>query len=138
MIDWAPTAARLGYESELAMWTDLYIDRGLSISTLATKLDVSRNTVRTSLERLNIAIRKQGGPNNQKLNITDELVDEIKREGIAAVAKRLNLSYTTVYKRLYRVRGLKVSDLHPKDADRVATIDPTEPEIDVEEADEGV
>lgn len=126
MIEWAPTAQRLGYTSELDMWTDLYCVRKLSISMLAVKLDVSRNTVRTSLERLNIEVRKQGGPNNLKLDVTDGLIDEIKREGIAAVAKRLELSYTTVYKRL-RARGLKVADLHPEDAVAAIRIDATDP-----------
>ena len=119
MINWERTYTRLGYESEVDFWTDLYCKKGFSIAALATKLDVSRNTVRSALERLKIEIRKQGGPNNQKLAEVDgAIIEEIKKDGIAAVAKRLGLSYTTIYKR-YRIYTLKVSDLHPDDAKRI-------------------
>jgi len=111
MIDWTPIAHRLNYPNEEAMWLDLYSVRKLSVGALAKKLDVSRNTIRTSLDRASVPVRKRGGSNNTKLQITDELVEEIRRHGIAVVARRLHLSYTTVYKRLYRVRGLKVADL---------------------------
>jgi hypothetical protein len=122
MISWDATVHRLGYTSEADMWHDLYVHRGLSISVLAERLDVSRNTIRTSLERRHIPIRKQGGPNNQKLEVTDALVDEVQREGIAAVAKRLNLAYTTLYKRLHARKVLEAARLLPEDAARIATI----------------
>lgn len=110
-IEWDETAVKLGFESEEAMWQDYYIVRKLSITQLAERLGVSRNTVRAALERLEIPVRSRGGPNNQKLDVTDELVDEIRRDGIAAVAKRRGLSYTTVYKRLYHVKGLTPKDV---------------------------
>lgn len=85
------------------MWQDLYVTRKLSLVILAQKLDVSRNTVRSSLERLNIPIRTRGGANNQRLGeLTGELIAEIEQHGVAATAKRLGLSYTTLYKRLYK------------------------------------
>jgi transposase len=108
-ISWELTASQLGYGSELELWTDLYVTRGFSISELATKLDVSRNTIRTALERVKIDVRKQGGPNNQKFDVTDEIIEEIRLNGIAAVAKRLDLSYTTVYKRV-KIRATDVAD----------------------------
>lgn len=111
MIDWTNTAQRLGYDSEAAMWTDYYVTKGLSVSQLAKRLDVSRNTIRDSLDRCGITIRGRGGPNNQKLDITDELVEEIRRDGITKVAKKLGLSYTTLYKRIYRVKGLTIAEV---------------------------
>jgi len=111
MINWDEVAAKLGYTSEVSLWVDLYTTRGLSISQIARKLDVSRNTIRGSLEKAGIQIRKQGGPNNQRLVVTDELVDEIRKDGVAVVAARLGLDYSTLYKRLRNVRKLKVSDL---------------------------
>jgi transposase len=110
-IEWSGVATALEYPSEEEMWRDLYVTRGLSIVQIAKKLDVSRNTVRESLDRTGIVLRQRGGPNNQKLEITDALVEDIRREGITSVAKKLGLSYTTVYKRLYRVRGLTLADL---------------------------
>jgi transposase-like protein len=111
MIEWNVAAQQLGYENELALLTDYYIVRKLSVAEIAEKLDVSRHALRSTLCRLGIEIRGRGGPNNKKLAITDELVEEIRVDGIAAVAKKLGLSYTTVYKRLYHVRGLTVAKL---------------------------
>lgn len=117
MINWESTYTRLGYKSELEFWTDLYTTRGLSIAELATKLDVSRNTIRASLERAHIEIRKQGGPNNQKLEVSPAIVEEIEKDGIAAVAKRLDLSYTTVYKQLHKSREAAAPPLTSVDSD---------------------
>jgi transposase len=111
MIDWALLATKLGYADEVSMWQDLYTAKGLSVKQLSKKLDISRNTVRLALEDSGIEMRPRGGPNNKKLDITDALVEEIRQKGISAVAKELGLSYTTVYKRLYRVRGLTVTAL---------------------------
>lgn len=119
MTDWTRLSSSLNYGDERSMWEDLYTVRKLSISQIARKLDVSSNTVRASLMRHGVTTRKRGGPNNQRLVVTDELVDECRRDGIAAVARRLDLDYTTVYKRLYRVRGLKVSDLRKKREENV-------------------
>jgi len=111
-IQWNDVAQRLKYVDEVEMWNDLYVARGLSISKLALKLDISRNTVRDALDRVGIQLRGRGGPNNQKLEVTDELIEDIRENGVTAVAKKLGLSYTTVYKRLYRIKGLTVADLH--------------------------
>jgi transposase len=109
----------LGYASELDFWTDLYVTRKHSIAELAERLDVSRNTIRSTLERLNVPIRKQGGPNNQKLAANDEIAEEIEKDGVSAVAKRLGLSYAAVYKRRCIVRK-EASDA---DADASTSVD---------------
>lgn len=106
MIDLEPVFTKMGYKSESDFWIDLYVTQGLSISQLIIRLGISRNTIRARLEKHGIPIRSRGGANNQKLEITDELINEIRDEGITPVAKRLGLSYTTIYKRLYRARGI--------------------------------
>lgn len=112
MTDWTPVFSRLGYKSETEMWEDLYIAQGMSITELAKSLGVSRNKIRASLTNCGVPFRGRGGPNHQKLEVTDELIEEIKKDGIAAVAKRLRLSYTTVYKRVYQVKGIGADPPH--------------------------
>jgi transposase len=113
MIDWEGTAKKLGYESERKMWLDFYVARKMSVTALSEKLDVSRNSIRDALARNAVPIRKQGGPNNQKVEITDEIIEEIREKGISAVAKRLGVTYTTIYKRLYRRSGTVVEQPAP-------------------------
>jgi hypothetical protein len=102
MIDWNITARGLGYPDEAGMWEDLYVRKRCSIAKLSRDLDVSRNTIRLSIEKAGLSLRRRGGPNNRPPDLTDELVEEIKKEGIAAVAKRLHMPYATLYKRFRR------------------------------------
>lgn len=111
MIDWLSTSKLMGYDDDVEMWRDLYESKSLSISQLSRKLGVSRNVVRACLEKAGIKKKKRGGPNNTRCVVTDEMVEEIRRDGISAVAKRLGLDYTTLYKKLKRVRGLTPKDL---------------------------
>lgn len=107
MIEWGSLVKTLGYDSEAAMWEDLYLKKGLSFSQMSRKLDVSRNVIREALIRAGIPSKKRGGPNNAHVEMPDELLDEIRKDGVAAVAKRLGVRYPTLYKRL-RKRGLSV------------------------------
>lgn len=124
MIDWVGTATRLGYESPTKMWEDLYEGKKLSLVQIQRKLGVSRNVIRHELVKAGIVSRTRGGPNNKKIVITDDLIDEVKKIGITAVAKRLGLDYTTLYKRIYRLRGLRIRDLR-------RTVEPTESVVEV-------
>jgi transposase len=116
MIDWGTFAQSLNYIGEAEMWKDFYVTKSLSIGDLAKKLDVSRNTVRMRLNACGVTSRNRGGPNNQKLELTDEIVEEIRKDGIAVVAKRLDLSYTTIYKRLYQAKGMSLEELRKLEA----------------------
>jgi len=109
MIDWPTTATKIGYADEEAMWKALYGKH--SIAELSTMLGVSRNTVRLRLVKCGIEFRGRGGPNNKHTEVTDDLLDRVKRDGIAVVAKELGIQYSTLYKRIYRIRGLKIADL---------------------------
>jgi hypothetical protein len=110
MIDWTGTASRLKYPSEEAMWTELYDRQKLSIAQLATRLGLSRNAVRIELAKRGVHVRGRGGANNAKLTLTNEVLEEIRQEGVMAVAKRMGLNYTTMYKRL-RKMGVTVAEL---------------------------
>ena len=101
MIGWEDLAKELGYADEVTMWKDRYEAQKVSITVLAANLGVSRNAVRSALERCNIPIRTRGGANNCKFAITDALVEEVKKDGIKSVAERLGVSYSTLYKRIY-------------------------------------
>lgn len=70
-----------------------------SIEGIASELMVSRHTVRVAFEHFNVPVKTQGGPTRTKLVVTEDLLDEIEANGLTAVAKRLDLDYTTVYKR---------------------------------------
>jgi transposase len=101
MIDWKPVLDRLGYASELAMWQDLYEQKGLSISELADRFNVGRTTIRDALWRRGIAVRSRGGANHHdKIVPNPELLEAVRKEGIRAVAIRMGLSKTAVYKRI--------------------------------------
>jgi transposase len=102
-IEWEPIAAKLGYADETAMWQDLYVTRRLSVSKLTEMFDVSRNTIRYALDRAGVTIRPSGGPNNMKIEITAEVIEAVRLHGIRETAKALGVTYSTLYKRLYRV-----------------------------------
>jgi hypothetical protein len=117
MINWLPIAQKLGYDSARDMWLDLYVTRQISIDKLTEKLDVSRNTVRDALDREQIPIRKRGGPNHQKFEVTDELIAHVKELGIGPVAKELGVAYTTLYKRLFQTRPRPAEPAEPDPAE---------------------
>lgn len=110
MIEWPKVARSLGYSDDVALWKDLYETKKLSIAQISKKLDVSRNVVRENLAKAGVVMRKQGGPNNARVVLTDDLLDRIRKDGVAAVARDLGLDYTTLYKRL-RLRGMSVASL---------------------------
>ena len=119
MILFEDAAKRLGYEDEEAMWKDLYVQKRQSITALAVQLDVSRNTIRSALLRFSLEVRGRGGANNTKTVVNDALIAEIRKDGVMAVAARLNVNYTTLYKRLRRA-GVLVADLQPETSDETS------------------
>lgn len=116
MIDWRPICTKLGYADEEAMWRDLYETQKLSITALEKRLGVSRNTIRQTLKKRGVTVRGRGGANRITLDLTDDVVAEVRRDGVMAVAKRLGVNYTTLYKRLRR-QGIAVADLRREDGE---------------------
>ncbi len=111
MIKWLDAANKLGYPSEHEMWSDLYLAQGLSVLQLAERLGVSRNTVREALSRHGITPRQRGGANNQKVFLTDEIIERVRVYGIAQVARELKVAYATLYKRLYQAKPKSLAEL---------------------------
>lgn len=110
-IDWDSVAQRLKYANALAMWQDLYGQQSLSISQLAERLGISRNAIRLALIKAGVVRRTRGGAqNNKTVVVTPDLLSEIRRNGVAAVAKRLDVNGTTLYKRL-RAAGIDILKL---------------------------
>lgn len=105
-IDWDAVAKRLGYTTEYELWKTLYLDQKLSITTLAGRFGISNSAVRSALMRCKIPMRGRGGPNRRTVDPPGplDLEQQVERDGVQAVAKRLGLSPSGVYKRLYRRR----------------------------------
>jgi hypothetical protein len=101
MIDWTAVAIRLGYTTERDMWMKLYVHRGLSIPKLSEQLGVTRNSIREALLRCEIELRQRGGVHNRRYpKMSAEDIRTIRQEGIANAARRLNIPYNTMYKRV--------------------------------------
>lgn len=134
MIEWEPFAKGLGYSSAPSMWKDLYETKQLTVAQISRKLNVSRNVVRANLTKAGVKMKGRGGPNNSRVVVTDDLLNEIRKDGLTTTAARHNLDYSTLYKRL-RARGLSVASLRvpvpaesPETASQPSPNHPAEPQ----------
>ena len=87
-------ALQLEQSSVQEMLYELYVVRDLSLHEIATQLSVSPWSVRRYLLAAGITLRRPGGRNNIKVELTQELLDEVSRDGITAVAMRLGVDRT--------------------------------------------
>lgn len=99
-MNWTPVSSALGFADELTMWKKYYEVDKMAIAEIASRLGVSHNAVRDRLVACGIELRKRGGPNHQKLEMTDEIRARCEAEGTKSVADSLGLSYTTLHKQL--------------------------------------
>jgi Zn-dependent peptidase ImmA (M78 family) len=99
MTTWERFYKQLGYESEKAMWEEMYTQ--YTMKELADQFNVSVGLVRNRLLYAGITPRKRGGPQSSLVDfgMSDELVLRIKTEGLAAIAKELGLSKYAVMTR---------------------------------------
>jgi transposase len=107
MIDWSTVAKRLGYESELHMWTDLYLGKHFSINILADRFGSSHSAVRDALRRVKIPLRPRGGANRKRdprWPPDDDLLALVDEHGAVKVSEQLEFSYSAVYKRARKLR----------------------------------
>ena len=109
MEHWDTLAKEMGYSSTKEMWTEMY-DR-FSLASLAQRFGISQKIIRDQLIANGVGIKSRGGANFQKIEVTDALIEKVKTEGIAKVAKDLGVDKTTLYKRLYYKSGIKLRDL---------------------------
>jgi transposase-like protein len=108
---WEALAKSLKFQDEKAMWQEYYEKRGLSITVLSNKLACSPHSVRSRILVSGLQLRKRGGPNAQKLEITQEVLDQVLKIGVPKTAKLLNVTAQTLYRRLYYQHGIRKRDL---------------------------
>lgn len=89
-------AHKRGYDSVPQLLHELYIVAGMSISEVAEDLHVGYKNCKQYLKKAGIQLRPQGGANYQKVTWTQELRDEVLRDGVTAVALRLGVDRNTV------------------------------------------
>src|SRR5262245_22723895 len=93
----AEMAQRLGYSNEGEMLYDLYVNRKMSMQNMARTLWMSYRKMRELLVQNNVPIRDLGERlHNGYVEMTEALVDEICKDGIAPVAYRLRVDPTTL------------------------------------------
>lgn len=100
MLELNELAKGAGYASYPELLYDFYVARHYSLHECGARLGINWMRVRRHLERFEIPVRKRGGPNNVKVVLTEQLVGEIMRDGLAAVALRLGVSYSVLYSRV--------------------------------------
>jgi hypothetical protein len=88
------------------MWETLY--KTESISKLAERFKCGVNTVRSRLEKAQIAAKPRGGANNQKVTIDKQLIDDVISLGVRKAAEMRSIKPQTLYQRLYYKSGLSV------------------------------
>lgn len=92
------------YDSVEHMLRDLYEVQRWSIPKLMQHLGLAEVTVKSLLRHFGIKTRTRGGANNVKVVLTEELIAEISRDGVTAVALRLGVDYTTLQTKLKKLR----------------------------------
>ena len=106
MTDWGKIAVARGYTSSddktigdpKALLTGEYAKHG-SIEALAGELNISRHVVRVAMERYDVPVKKQGGPQRSTFEVTETLLNLIEEIGLTAAARTVPCEYTTLYKR---------------------------------------
>lgn len=98
--EWAGLAARRGFADEAAMWNKLYVEDRKGLLQLAAELDLGWQTIRRRLAKLSIPIHAEGGSEAALPPLTDEELAAIRREGIAVAARRRNVTYHQLYRRV--------------------------------------
>ena len=124
IFDWKKLAQSIGYEDEVGMLQDLYIEEGRSIQQVAEILQIGPITLRRRLLLNKIEIRRPGGPNNaggvkQKLHLMDQRkVVQMNREELTRIT---NSHKSSVYTYLQRKQGRVFSQLPERQLDSVSS-----------------
>lgn len=99
-------ARKAGYADLQERLYQLYEEQKLSLSECAAVLHTASSTCARLLVENGITVRSRGGPNHQLFEVTEQLIEEVEREGVRQVAARLNVVYSTLYNRLSRLGKL--------------------------------
>lgn len=98
MSNWDTICAGLGFKTEQEMFLALYREK--SIAQLCEMFAVSSYTIRKKLAEHGVTVRGRGGPHAMKiLEMTQDLVDEMARDGVDSVAARLGVTKFTLFRR---------------------------------------
>jgi hypothetical protein len=98
--DFPLMAQTLGYLGEKEMFETLY--GTMSLQELSEALNISTALCRKKLGEHSIPMRKRGGPNGQKIVMTQVIVDEMKNLGSTAVSLKYKVSRYTLFKQKNR------------------------------------
>lgn len=94
-------AREQGWENAETMVKDLYEVKRWSLKRLTIMLQLpTQYLLQQWMKNWGIEIKGRGGRNNLKFDLTPQLVEEVTRDGITAVADRLGISRTRLYTRL--------------------------------------
>lgn len=98
-------AIRNGFADYQSMLYDLYVMQGFSIENIANRFHVHQRRIRRHLTMYGIRIRSRGGPNYMRIVLTQSLIEEVLRDGIAAVAERLGVDGANLRQRLMQLHN---------------------------------
>lgn len=97
-------ARSAGYEDYKSALHELYVTQGLGLAQLASRFNISQGRVRRHLARFEIPLHGRGGLQHRKVIVTQELLQEIAREGVPAVAAKLGVEPPILYQKLKQVK----------------------------------
>lgn len=86
-------ALSLGHDSTEKMLYELYIVKGMPIETISKTLVTPMWTLRKRFDEAGISVRTRGGlrPSTVLTELTPDLISELMRDGVRAVADRLGV-----------------------------------------------
>lgn len=112
---WEAEARNRGYDTEKAMWEDLYSKYSLTqiakMFAPSGKTTCGINTIRERVAKAGIQIKPRGGANNLKVEITDALIQDVVTLGVRKAAEKHGITPQTLYNRVYYKTGLRIRDL---------------------------
>src|SRR5688500_1257199 len=85
------TAKEQGYTGVGQMLRDLYVTQQQGLNLIMRQLMLSEHTLRKLMKLYAIPLRSRGGPNNVHVVLSPELLAEVVRDGVKAVATRLGV-----------------------------------------------
>jgi transposase len=88
--------------------TRLYVDQGLSIREIATKLGLHADTIHYHLKRYEIGTRPQAKRSQLRKYRLESLEKGIKEKGVRGYAKELGIHENTLRHYLKRARGAEI------------------------------
>lgn len=95
-------AQERGFENAAAMLHDMYVVQHIPIQKIADTLFTPIWTLRKRFDDVGITVKGRGGRNNVKYEITEELYQEVLRDGIEIVCSRLGVESVPFRQRLQK------------------------------------